>query len=70
MTNYLGVPNLNWEISYYIILSGSPGPPKCITNVDVMPNNTIIMFHRFRVAVVTAVIFTKNVKVTVFTVVI
>ena len=46
-TSNLGVPYLNWVISYYIILRGSAGTPKCITNVDVMHKN--IKFQLFRV---------------------
>ena len=34
---------LNWVIRYYIILIGSARTPKCITSVDVMPNNNYII---------------------------
>ena len=55
---YIGVLHLNQEIRYYIILRGSAGTPKCITNVDVMPNN--ITFQMFRVRSNTAVLLMKN----------
>ena len=45
-TIYIGVLHLNWVIRYYIILSGSAGTPKCITNVDIIPTNITCQMYR------------------------
>ena len=69
---YIGVLHLNQEIRYYIILRGSAGTPKCITNVDVMHNHIkfkLLMVRSnycsftFNLAVFTAVLVSTQPKV-------